>query len=68
MILVSAPRRCPSASPPPTLFFRVRHPRDILKIHKWYSTENYANDIVLIKLNQQDKSESEQKRMRIMQF
>lgn len=28
---------------------------DILKIHKWYSTENYANDIVLIKLNQQDK-------------
>lgn len=28
---------------------------DKLKIHKWYSTENYANDIVLIKLNQQDK-------------
>lgn len=29
---------------------------DILKIHKWNSTENYANDIVLIKLNQQDSN------------
>lgn len=44
-------------SMPGCLFFSGETLRDLLKIHKWYSTENYANDIVLIKLNQQDNNE-----------
>jgi hypothetical protein len=29
-------------------FFSVETSEDKLKIHKWYSTKNYANDIVSV--------------------